>query len=270
MSGYRVASLPAVLVIDPITGAPMRAWHGFLPADRCAGRGRHVRPRLALPAGGGARGGAQGPAPAQLRGARWRARSPRRLGMPFPRSPQPGGGAPAIHGACHLRPRRGAAHGRPAQAAGAGPWDGGGSCGGRRGRAPPQQRHAGHGEKAEIRAGRRRVERRRSCRGTCLDRRARGRRWPGTWGGRTGTGVAARLRRPGRSRRRDKTRAGARRWSGSVPRRCVAGRGARVPECARHSSRRLTGTGAGSLSPPDPAACHDDPRPAHPAGAQHP
>lgn len=39
MSGYRVASLPAVLVIDPITGAPMRAWHGFLPADRCAGGG---------------------------------------------------------------------------------------------------------------------------------------------------------------------------------------------------------------------------------------
>ncbi|KAK2076990.1 hypothetical protein QBZ16_005218 [Prototheca wickerhamii] len=34
MSGYRLASTPAILVVDPVTGAPMRTWTGFMGPDR--------------------------------------------------------------------------------------------------------------------------------------------------------------------------------------------------------------------------------------------
>ena len=39
MSGYRLASTPAILVVDPVTGAPMRTWTGFMGPDRCAADG---------------------------------------------------------------------------------------------------------------------------------------------------------------------------------------------------------------------------------------
>lgn len=38
LSFYHVLELPATLVIDPVTGAPMRLWTGFIQPDRC---GRH-------------------------------------------------------------------------------------------------------------------------------------------------------------------------------------------------------------------------------------
>ncbi len=34
---YKIYELPATLVIDPVTGAPMRQWTGFVIAERCAG-----------------------------------------------------------------------------------------------------------------------------------------------------------------------------------------------------------------------------------------
>ena len=34
MAYYRIYELPAVLVVDPVTGAPMRQWTGFVNAER--------------------------------------------------------------------------------------------------------------------------------------------------------------------------------------------------------------------------------------------
>ncbi len=33
---YRLAELPAILIIDPFTGAKLRHWTGFVEAHRCA------------------------------------------------------------------------------------------------------------------------------------------------------------------------------------------------------------------------------------------
>ena len=34
MASYKIYELPATLVVDPVTGAPMRMWAGFLNAER--------------------------------------------------------------------------------------------------------------------------------------------------------------------------------------------------------------------------------------------
>jgi hypothetical protein len=36
MAFYHVEELPALLVVDPATGAPMRRWSGYVSPDRCA------------------------------------------------------------------------------------------------------------------------------------------------------------------------------------------------------------------------------------------